>query len=264
MHYYKFNIADWNLSTAHLTLEEEAIYFRLINFYYDTESPIPLEIHSVMRRLRLGSDESIVVAILQEFFTKTDKGFVHSRCEEILKDYRKTIKNNRSNGARGGRPRNGADCSETKNKPSGFSKETEQEPTDNPNQEPLTTNHKPETNKKNIPLNFDSWPAQPSEQVWKDWMAMRKSQKAPVSQTVVDRLGKVLSQCVANGFTVDDCLGLGVMRNWRGLELDWVLKNAGQIQGAHPRYQSNQKIGAGTLGFTSEDYARGINEDGSF
>ena len=40
MHYYKFNIADWSLGTAHLSLIEEAIYFRLINHYYDSESDL--------------------------------------------------------------------------------------------------------------------------------------------------------------------------------------------------------------------------------
>jgi uncharacterized protein YdaU (DUF1376 family) len=52
MHYYKFNIADWHLATSHLTLEEEAIYFKLVNFYYDTEQPIPAETQTVIRRLR--------------------------------------------------------------------------------------------------------------------------------------------------------------------------------------------------------------------
>ena len=54
MHYYPFNIADFNLHTAHLTLEEEAVYRRLIDFYYDTEQPIPVETQPVIRRLRLG------------------------------------------------------------------------------------------------------------------------------------------------------------------------------------------------------------------
>jgi len=69
MYYYKFNIADWHLATSHLSLEEEAIYFRLINYYYDTESPIPVETQSVIRRLRLGSNSEIVGIILKEFFT---------------------------------------------------------------------------------------------------------------------------------------------------------------------------------------------------
>ena len=69
MHYYKFNIADWHLATSHLSLEEEAIYFRLINYYYDTEQAIPEETQSVIRRLRLGSNSEIVGIILKEFFT---------------------------------------------------------------------------------------------------------------------------------------------------------------------------------------------------
>lgn len=75
---------------------------------------------------------------------------------------------------------------------------------------------------------FSGWPEKPSEQVWKDYKAMRKAKKAPVSDTVMKRLGNVLTQCVMNGFSVDECLSLAIMRNWQGLELDWVLKNSAQ------------------------------------
>jgi len=74
VHYYKLNIPDWSLSTAHLSIEEECIYFRLINYYYDTESPIPLETQSVFRRLRMTTYESMALAILGEFFELTDRG----------------------------------------------------------------------------------------------------------------------------------------------------------------------------------------------
>ena len=70
MHYYKFNIADWHLATSHLSLEEEAIYFKLVNFYYDTETPIPLETQTVIRRLRLGMHMDSVRLVLDEFFVK--------------------------------------------------------------------------------------------------------------------------------------------------------------------------------------------------
>lgn len=140
MHYYKFNIADWSLSTAHLSLEEEAIYFRLINHYYDTQLPIPLETQSVIRRLRLGSEEK-TTAILDEFFIKSDNGWTHKRCEKVLKEYRKTAKKNKINGLKGGRPSNNAASSVTQTKPSGLPNESQ----NNPNQEPLTKNHKPLT-----------------------------------------------------------------------------------------------------------------------
>lgn len=149
MHYYKFNIPDWNLGTNHLSLIEEAIYFRLLNHYYDTETPIPLETQSVFRRLRMGNESDIAASILQEFFVKTEKGYVHGRCEKILKEYKKNNRKNAENGAKGGRPRKDAACSETQEKPTGLFSETEQEPKDNPNQEPLTINQELETSINN-------------------------------------------------------------------------------------------------------------------
>jgi len=152
VHYYKFNIADWALHTAHLTLTEEAVYFRLINHYYDTEQPIPLETQPVIRRLRMGNDSVIATDILSEFFVQTEKGFVHTRCEALLKEYRKTTKKNRANGALGGRPKKVEASSVTQDKPNGLDVGTEEEPKHNPNQELLTNNHKPITTiKKTTP-----------------------------------------------------------------------------------------------------------------
>lgn len=132
MHYYKFNISDWNLHTAHLTEIEELVYFRLINFYYDTEEPIPLETQSVTRRLRLGSHMDIMQSILDEFFVLTENGYTHSRCDKEIEIYHEKANVNRSNGKMGGRPK---------------AKKTQTVPRRNPtetlttNQELLTTNH---------------------------------------------------------------------------------------------------------------------------
>lgn len=151
MHYYKFNIADWALHTSHLNLVEEAVYFRLINFYYDTEKPIPLETESVIRRLRIGSESDAVDQVLSEFFEKTEKGFVHSRCDSLIKEYRKTAKKNKINGAKGGRPRKIDGSSETQEKPTGLDVGTQVEPKHNPNHKPLTNNHKPLSNTSAAP-----------------------------------------------------------------------------------------------------------------
>lgn len=150
MHYYKFNIATWALHTSHLSLEEEAVYFRLVNHYYDSEQPIPLETQSVIRRLRLASHSDIVASILDEFFTKTDKGFLHNRCEELLKEYRKTVTKNRKNAAKGGRPRKNAASSETQSVSSGIPEVSQENPTGIPNQELLTNNYKPLTTNKEL------------------------------------------------------------------------------------------------------------------
>ena len=138
MHYYKFNIADWHLATSHLTLEEEAIYFKLVNFYYDTEQPIPLETQSVIRRLRLGMHSDSVRLVLDEFFLKTEKGYVHERCNVEIEKYHKKADVNKTVGKLGGRPKKIKDLD---NNP-----QITQTVYENNPQITLTTNHKPITN----------------------------------------------------------------------------------------------------------------------
>lgn len=106
MHYYKFEIATWHLHTSHLSLIEEAIYFRLINFYYDTETPIPIETQSVIRRLRLTEYADIVASVLAEFFVLHDDGWHQKHCDQKIIEYHGKAKTNKTNGLKGGRPKN--------------------------------------------------------------------------------------------------------------------------------------------------------------
>jgi uncharacterized protein YdaU (DUF1376 family) len=105
MHFYSFNIKDFVLHTAHLTLEEEAVYRRLLDCYYDTESPIPKETQSVIRRLRLGSYVDQVDQILSEFFHLEDDGYHNNRADIEIAEYRKKADVARENGKKGGRPK---------------------------------------------------------------------------------------------------------------------------------------------------------------
>ena len=105
MHYYQFNIGDFSLHTNHLTLEEEAVYRRLLDFYYDTELPIPVETHPVIRRLRLGLYEPTVDVILHEFFVKEADGWHNLRADIEIADYHAKGKTARENGSKGGRPK---------------------------------------------------------------------------------------------------------------------------------------------------------------
>jgi uncharacterized protein YdaU (DUF1376 family) len=128
MHYFKFDIEKWVQSTRHLLPEEEGIYIRLINHYYDIEQPLPIDNRMMLKRLQLLSFQASVDEILDEYFEKTDKGWIHKKCDTLIKNYRKTRKTNRDNGRKGGRPSKDAPPSESENKPDGFTEESEQEP----------------------------------------------------------------------------------------------------------------------------------------
>jgi uncharacterized protein YdaU (DUF1376 family) len=154
MHYYSFNIADWHLGTSHLSLEEEAVYFKLINHYYDTEKPIPKETQQVIRRLRLGNHEVIVGLILNEFFVLKDNGWHHVRCDKEIEDYHNKAETSRENGKKGGRPRKNKDLQDN---PIGFTEEpeiTQEVILANPSITQEKANQEPRT--KNQSISFDA------------------------------------------------------------------------------------------------------------
>jgi len=141
MHYFKFDIATWIQSTRHLTPEEEGVYLRLVNHYYDTEKPLPVEIQPFLKRLQLRGHLDLVNEILTDFFILTEKGWSHNKCNELLKEYHKGAKKNKLNGQKGGRPSKTKASSVTQTEPSGLITETQTEPKHNPNYELVTTNN---------------------------------------------------------------------------------------------------------------------------
>jgi len=201
MHYYKFNISSWYLNTNHLSLEEEAVYFRLINHYYDSEQPIPIETQAVIRRLRLVNYSDLVSDILKEFFILEDDGWHHKTCDEIINDYQGNAEKNAINGKKGGRPK--------KNNPS----ETHPLSENNPN-ESLTTNYKLLTNNYKLKA-----PDGVSDSVFDDFVKLRKGLKAPVTETAIKGLKREGEKA---GMTLEQVMSLCCQNGWRGFKAEWV------------------------------------------
>jgi uncharacterized protein YdaU (DUF1376 family) len=84
MQYYSFHIGDYTTSAAHLTLEEDAIYRRLLDLYYKEELPLSLDIKALCRRIRVTDHETTTQIILDEFFIKQDDGWHNPRADEEL------------------------------------------------------------------------------------------------------------------------------------------------------------------------------------
>ena len=216
MHYYKFNIADWNLATSHLSLEEEAVYFKLINYYYDTESPIPEETQSVIRRLRLGSQIKTVELILNEFFEFIDGFWHHLRCDEEIAEYQKKAEKNKINGNRGGRPKK---INELSNNPEITQMVTEKNP-----EITLTTNHKPLTINHNN--KGDKSPNRFIKPVLDDVVEYGKEKELNIDAQ------KFIDYYDSNGWMV----GRNKMKDWKAAVRNWASRNfdAPQTQTKQP------------------------------
>jgi uncharacterized protein YdaU (DUF1376 family) len=84
MHFYQFNIGDYQSHTAHLNEMEDLAYRRLLDWAYLHEAPIPLDIEQISRFIRMRSHSECVATVLQEFFVRTDEGWVKSRVQQEI------------------------------------------------------------------------------------------------------------------------------------------------------------------------------------
>ncbi len=152
MIWYKFHLGDYITHTTHLSDAEDLAYRRLLDLYYMSEAPIPLDAQSVARKIRLDLD--ITESVLGEFFEHTPEGYRNNRCDAEIAKYQHQVETNRSLGKRGGRP-----------------KKTESE-----------TESKPNTNPKKIQnKNKNTLSAARFEEFWAAWPASkRKVGKAAV------------------------------------------------------------------------------------
>jgi uncharacterized protein YdaU (DUF1376 family) len=112
--WYKFYLGDYITHTNHLSDAEDLAYRRLLDLYYISEKPIPLETESVARKIRLDLD--ITESVLGEFFDKGVDGHRNSRCDAEIAKYQHQVENNRTLGKRGGRPKKTESITESKPK----------------------------------------------------------------------------------------------------------------------------------------------------
>ena len=73
MHYYQHNIADYRKDTSHLSLLEHGVYHQLLDQYYLSEAPIPLDLTKLFRLMsaRGENEKSAIENVLNDFFIKT-------------------------------------------------------------------------------------------------------------------------------------------------------------------------------------------------
>jgi uncharacterized protein YdaU (DUF1376 family) len=260
MHYYSFNIGDYTSHTAHLSPVEDIAYRRLLDLYYQTESPISKDIASVCRQIRMREYSADVQQILSEFFTECESGWVSARCHREIDEYKSKADKARSNGKLGGRPKKLNESQNNQDGSSSFTNKNPEQTQTKANQEPLTINQEPLTkeysaDKPLVPAKasrtqFVNQPEDVSEQVWKDWLQLRKTKKAAVTETVVMMARKEAEKA---RMSLQDFLEIWCVRGSQGLKAEW-LKDP-EVGG---RFQGRTKAAPQAENFASKDYGKGI------
>jgi uncharacterized protein YdaU (DUF1376 family) len=218
--------------TRHLSLLEDLAYRRLLDFYFLHEQPI--KHRDAARQIGMREHEEDVLTVLNEFFLSTDDGFVNPRANKEIQEYK----------AHQGTSAYGAFIRDNQSLKSVVQKDvyiqhftngtldtyintlrTQDVPIMSTssihdatiNHKPLTTNHKP----KGENATSVACPPDVSQQIWGDWVALRKSKKAPITQTV---LNGAIAEAKILGWPLEKFLAEWCTRGSQGLKAEWIAK----------------------------------------
>ena len=205
MHYFQFEIKEWIANTAHLSLEEEAAYFRLIIFYYDSEKPIAnIDLDKIFRRCRIPKE--LGCFILDEFFQCEDEQhWIHKRCDEEIIRYKSKLQQASKAGKASAEKRFN-------------SRSTAVQPIIN--QESLIINQEskikasPIAPKVAIPIGVD-------ESLWNDFLTLRRAKKLPVTKTA---LKGIANEAVKANKSLSEVLQICCERGWGGFKASWEIE----------------------------------------
>ena len=201
MHYYQFNIGDYKSHTNHLDLLEDLAYRRLLDLYYLHERPLNASVAAVARQIGMRDHEESVKLMLVEFFHNTEDGWINPRADREIKHFHSKIQQaSKAGKASAQRRLNG--------------RSTDVQP--NNNQE--TRNNKQD---KTVATKV-ACPSSVDQQVWSDWLSIRKAKKLPLTETA---WGQMLGEIEVAGLTVDVAIKECCLRGWASFKANWLKDN---------------------------------------
>lgn len=181
-----------------------------------------LDLPSLCRRVIARTDEEVtaVEQVLNEFFTKTPTGWYHDRCEEEIDAFKSSSSQKSAAGKASAAKRELKRQQALNGNPTGVERAFNGAPT---NHKPLTTNQEPLTNKTK--------PAKPSglsasdlvnigvdEQVARDFLAVRKAKRAPLTTTALDGIKREAEKA---GISLAAALATCAVRGWQSFKSEW-------------------------------------------
>lgn len=227
MNYFPFHVGDYAAHTAHLEPMEDLAYRRMLDQYYLRESALPADPAEVARLIRLRGNVTEVTAVLQEFFTLTDGGWVSGRCDdEILRMQDKQTKAKASAEASVAARQAKTNKHRSANaKPTLNERSTDVElPTPTPT--PFNTPSDEGVARKRAA--HPARPAEVPESVWQDFQALRKAKRAALTDTAMDGIRREAAKA---GIGLADALAYCCEAGWQGFNAGWYADRQGAARG---------------------------------
>lgn len=215
MYAYYHHIGDYRKDTAHLSLVEHGIYRQLLDTYYLDERPLTLDHAKLMRSHSVRSADEVQAFenVLQDFFVRTEEGYVHKRCESEIAQFKaKSDSASKSAKARWAKHRSDGSADAMRTHTEG-----------NANQQPVTTDSYPSDKKKTRVPRFDArgflLNRGASEKTVDAWLEIRRGKRLKPTEVAMEG---VVEEAQKAGMPLEAVLKLCCTRGWGGFDAAWV------------------------------------------
>lgn len=281
MNYYEHHLGDWAAATGHLSWDEDMAYTRLLRAYYHHERAIPEGQQYRLAKASTPGQRKAVDQVLAEFFELRDGLHHQKRADTEVERYQdKQRKAKASANARWSQSERNANASpdamrthaDRKQSAASASRKYSKPYKNGEASAYLAAGHKslmsneqersnamrthsdgnalqtpdtiPSKKTKSPPASrVPPCPDGVSQQVWSDWLQLRKAKRAPVTDTVLDG---ARAEAGKAGLTLDAFLRVWCNRGSQGLLAEWLKPNerAPQRQNGHeaePEWRREQR-----------------------
>jgi uncharacterized protein YdaU (DUF1376 family) len=215
VNFYDFHIGDYASRTAHLEPMEDLAYRRMLDLYYMREEALPSDVQEVARLLRLRGQETVIQAVLAEFFTLTDRGWEHAKCEAVIAIA--VDKREKAQASAAKRWDSERTANAMRSHSDGSTDDKKAECIGNaPSPSPSPTTHKKDSAvalllKRGIP-----------EDLARDFNAIRKAKRTPLTLTAIEGIEREAGKA---GLTLEQALRECCARGWQGFKADWLTRD---------------------------------------
>jgi len=218
MFHYPKHVGDYIADTIGLSMLEDGAYNRLMDQYYISEAPLPLDRTELYRLARAVSpiERKAVDYVIAKYFNEEPDGYHQNRIDIEIEAYHIRAETAQANGRRGGRkPKQNPQ--ETQPVSDGLADSNQDQTTTKTNRKPYSLSNDKESGKPRFDPSTIEISAFIPRASWLEWIEYRRKRKLSTTEVTARKQAIALAEWARAGHNPASIIDASITNGWQGL-----------------------------------------------